>query len=115
MTGPDGCAPNRPRYSGSALVVAMAAPVVAGTIFAAAARPPEFARGDIDDRLAGGIGVNRRHRRLLDADASLEISMTGVMQLVVQLAHEMMAVVRPDVFTPWTIVSTSSCSTAPTG
>ena len=36
------------------------------------------------------------------------ISITGVMQFVVQLAHEMMAVPPCGVFTPWTIVSTSS-------
>ena len=36
------------------------------------------------------------------------ISITGVMQFVVQLAHEMMAVSPRGVFTPWTIVSTSS-------
>jgi len=33
--------------------------------------------------------------------------MTGVMQFVVQLAQEMMAVSPRGVFTPWTIVSTS--------
>ena len=36
------------------------------------------------------------------------ISITGVMQFVVQLAQEMMAVAPCGVFTPWTIVSTSS-------
>ena len=36
------------------------------------------------------------------------ISITGVMQFVVQLAHEMMAVPPCGVLTPWTIVSTSS-------
>jgi hypothetical protein len=36
------------------------------------------------------------------------ISITGVMQFVVQLAHEMMAVLPCGVLTPWTIVSTSS-------
>ena len=36
------------------------------------------------------------------------ISITGVMQFVVQLAHEMMAVPPCGVLRPWTIVSTSS-------
>ena len=36
------------------------------------------------------------------------ISITGVMQLVVQLAHEMIAVFPCGVLTPWTIVSTPS-------
>ena len=36
------------------------------------------------------------------------ISITGVMQLVVQLAHEMMAVLSLGEFTPWTMVSTPS-------
>jgi hypothetical protein len=36
------------------------------------------------------------------------ISITGVMQFVVQLAHEMIAVAPCGVLTVWTIVSTSS-------
>ena len=36
------------------------------------------------------------------------ISITGVMQFVVQLAHEIIVVSPCGVFTPWTIVSTPS-------
>ena len=61
---------NRPSYWGSARVVASAAPVVAGTRFAAAARPRRkclLGPSTIDWRR--GIGVHGRHHRLLEADA----------------------------------------------
>ena len=99
---------NRPAYSGSARVVASAAPVVVGTRFAAAARP----------RVSRLFGPSTR-----DCDAVYACTVViaaflkpmrrpmtstiGVMQLVVQLAHEMTVdEVFPE-FTPGMTVSTS--------
>src|SRR5512145_2707554 len=99
---------NLPPYSGSALVVAFAAPVLAGTRLAAAARPR---RRSLSGRSTSAwvavyawivvmvaFWIPRRRPR---------ISITGVMQFVVQLAHEMMLVLSAVVLTPWTTVGTS--------
>src|SRR5688500_2334259 len=89
---------NFPRYSGSALVVAVAAPVLGGTRLAAAARPR---RRSLSGRSTSAwlavyawivvmVAFRRPSRRPT-------ISITGVMQFVVQLAHEMM-------LAPWAAV-----------
>src|SRR5438132_7212129 len=100
---------NLPWYSGSALMVAFAAPVLAGTRLVAAARPRR--RSLLGRSTSAWLAVyawivvivafrmpSRRPR----------ISITGVMQFVVQLAHEMMLALPSAVLTPWTTVGTSS-------
>jgi len=92
---------NLPSYSGSALVVAFAAPVLAGIRLAAAARPRR--RSLLGRSTSAWLAVyawvvvmvafrmpSRRPR----------ISITGVMQFVVQLAHETMFVLRSALLTP---------------
>src|SRR5690242_20469860 len=82
----------RPSYCGSARVVARAAPVLAGTRFAAAARPRRArlfgpSTSDWEDVYAWIVVITAFFMPMRRPT----ISTIGVMQFVVQLAQEMMA------------------------
>src|SRR5690606_18411804 len=99
----------RPAYSGSARVVASAAPVVAGTRLAAPARPRRkllFAPSTIacDEVYACTVVI----AALRNPMRRPMTSTIGVMQFVVQLAQEMMPGSRDGRLAPCTTVSTAA-------
>jgi hypothetical protein len=71
-TGPRMAMPSkRPSYRGGALIVAIAAPVEVGTKLTAAVRPRRrVVAGPSTIPWRGGVGVDRRHKRLLQPDAA---------------------------------------------
>ena len=68
----------------------MAAPVVVGMMFSAAARAAiEVLVQRVERRLVARVGVNRRHEAVLDADERCAAPCaTGARQLVVHEAFE---------------------------
>src|SRR4030095_4145671 len=99
---------NLPWYSGSARVVAFAAPVVDGTRFVAARRPrPRSLSGRSTSAWLAVYAWTVVMVAFRTPSRRPRISITGVMQWVVQLAQEMMVAPSLARFTPWTMVGAS--------
>src|SRR5215211_9272049 len=100
---------NRPASSGTARVVACAAPVEVGTRFAAPARPRrKLVLGPSTRRWPAVYACTVVITARSTPSRRWATSITGVMQLVVQLAQEMTRGRPCGLFTPWTTVGTLS-------
>src|SRR6185437_8168061 len=98
----------RSAYSGSARVVASAAPVVAGTRFAAAARPRRKRLFGPSTSACDAVYACTVVITAFAIPTRRPMTSTmGVIQFVVQLAQEMITGTPLGAFAPWTTVYTS--------